>query len=234
MNEAAFFDALRRGILGPTLDDGEVQGCRAILAQVANAPLAYAAYAFATAYHETGGKMSPQIENLNYSVAGLIGTFGRHRISVRDAQRLGRVDGRPADQQAIANIIYGGAWGRKHLGNTQPNDGWHFRGVGMDQVTGRTNFSKVAELLGLGNALMANPTVLLDPDYAAEAMVSSMMAGRYRGERFSTHLPRNGPASIAEFTAARGIINADVEKNGLLVARAANQFQNALILAGRQ
>lgn len=87
-------------------------------------------------------------ESLNYSVQGLLDTFGRHRISKADAEKFGRIDKvvagkkttiRPAHQNAIANIVYGGAWGREHLGNTQPGDGWKFRGSGDKQITGRAN-----------------------------------------------------------------------------------------------
>lgn len=82
---------------------------------------------------------STMVENLNYSVDGLLNTFGRHRISAEDAKKYGRAAGRPADQQAIANIIYGGEFGRTQLGNTQPGDGWRFRGSGYKQITGRAN-----------------------------------------------------------------------------------------------
>ena len=79
-------------------------------------------------------------ENLNYSVDGLLRMFGRHRISEADARKFGRAPGRPAHQNAIANIIYGGEWGRKNLGNTEPGDGWRFRGGGEKQITGRANY----------------------------------------------------------------------------------------------
>lgn len=79
-------------------------------------------------------------ENLNYSVAGLLKTFGRHRISAADCAKFGRAPGRPADQSAIANLVYGGDWGRKNLGNTQPGDGWRYRGGGDKQITGRANY----------------------------------------------------------------------------------------------
>ena len=79
-------------------------------------------------------------ENLNYSVDGLLKMFGRHRISEADARKFGRALGRPAHQNAIANIIYGGEWGRKNLGNTEPGDGWRFRGGGEKQITGRANY----------------------------------------------------------------------------------------------
>lgn len=92
-------------------------------------------------------------ENLNYSVEGLLRTFGRHRISRVDAQRLGRKPGEAAlsleRQRAIANILYGGTWGRENLGNTQPDDGWIFRGQGLKQLTGRANHTKAAAGLGI-------------------------------------------------------------------------------------
>lgn len=88
-------------------------------------------------------------ENLNYSVEGLRKTFGRHRISDQQCAALGRTKARPANQQMIANIIYGGEWGRKNLGNTMPNDGWTFRGQGLKQLTGRRNHETCAKALGI-------------------------------------------------------------------------------------
>lgn len=82
---------------------------------------------------------STMVENLNYSVEGLLKTFSRDRISEADAKKYGRTADRPANQEAIANIIYGGEWGRKNLGNTQPGDGWKYRGSGYMQITGRAN-----------------------------------------------------------------------------------------------
>lgn len=59
MNKEAFYKSVRSGILGPTLEDDEVEGCEAILAAMASAPLANCAYALATAYHETNATMQP-------------------------------------------------------------------------------------------------------------------------------------------------------------------------------
>jgi putative chitinase len=108
-------------------------------------------------------------ENLNYSVDGLLKTFGRHRISESDARRYGRIDGRqPANRQAIANTIYGGPWGRKNLGNVDANDGWTCRGSGLIQVTGLANLIALAKIVGwkgnprdLGLALRSDPATAL-------------------------------------------------------------------------
>lgn len=80
-------------------------------------------------------------ENMNYSVHGLLSTFGRHRISLSDAEKYGRKPGQPANQQMIANILYGGEWGRRNLGNTKTNDGWIMRGAGPMHITGRKNIT---------------------------------------------------------------------------------------------
>jgi putative chitinase len=89
--------------------------------------------------HVESRGFSTLVESLNYSVAGLRATFGPHRISDADCERYGRKPGQPADQEAIANIVYGGEWGRRNLGNTEPGDGWRNRGSGLIQQTGRAN-----------------------------------------------------------------------------------------------
>jgi putative chitinase len=87
-------------------------------------------------------------ESLNYSCAALIAKFSRERISVADANRYGRGNGHAADQEALANILYGGAWGAKNLGNTQPGDGWRFKGYGPKEITGRANQTAFANAIG--------------------------------------------------------------------------------------
>lgn len=89
-------------------------------------------------YVESAG-FAVMAENLNYAADALKALFGRHRISLADADRYGRKPGQPANQEALANILYGGAWGSANLGNTERGDGWRFRGSGFKQITGRAN-----------------------------------------------------------------------------------------------
>lgn len=95
--------------------------------------------------HETnGGRVL--VENLNYSVEGLLATFPS-RITRIQASVLGRVPGvQPANQQGIANLVYGGEWGLRNLGNTGTGDGWRFRGRGLMQLTGRANYQRSADV----------------------------------------------------------------------------------------
>jgi putative chitinase len=117
--------------------------------------------------HESAG-LSALVENLNYSADGLLATFSRRRISAEDAQTHGRRRGQPANQVKLANLLYGGAFGREQLGNTQPGDGWTFRGRGLKQLTGRDNYKRCADALQID--LLANPDLLLQP---ANAMLSA-------------------------------------------------------------
>lgn len=88
-------------------------------------------------------------ESLNYSTEALLAKFSRSRISAADAQKYGRNSAHPANQEAIANILYGGTFGAKQLGNTQPGDGWRFRGYGPKQITGRDNQTRFAMAMGM-------------------------------------------------------------------------------------
>lgn len=98
--------------------------------------------------HESG-KFQRIEENLNYKAEALIQLFGTGRISQADADRHGRTAEHPANPQAIANLIYGGAWGAKNLGNSQAGDGWLFRGGGLIQLTGRANYTAWGASLGI-------------------------------------------------------------------------------------
>lgn len=57
--------------------------------------------------------------------------------------------------------------GRADLGNTQPGDGFRFKGRGLLQTTGRANYQRTGGALGVD--LLADPTLLATPELAARS-----------------------------------------------------------------
>lgn len=109
------------------------------------------AHVIAQLGHESGGFARLE-ENLNYRSADRLMQYfgGRNGLTSDIAFRMA---GNPVQ---IANFVYGGEWGRRNLGNTQPNDGWFFRGGGLIQLTGRANYTKAAEALGIDLSRLPN------------------------------------------------------------------------------
>ena len=89
------------------------------------------------------------------------------QITPQQAAALGRMATQPANQKAIANLIYGGEWGKEHLGNQVAGDGWKYRGRGLKQVTGLSNYRSCGQALKLD--LVTHPELLEQDEYAARS-----------------------------------------------------------------
>lgn len=129
-----------------------------------------AAHFLGQVYVESAG-FTRTTENLNYSAARLKTLFGRHRISLHDCDQFGSKPGQKANQNALANILYGGKWGKDNLGNLQPGDGWKFRGRGLKQLTGRANYAEFSQAWLGNDALLADPGRVAEPTGAVASAI---------------------------------------------------------------
>ncbi len=205
MNEAAFFAAVRTGF-GVRLTQVQVRVAQAIMARAANLSVEHLAYIFATAWGEA--KLTPKRENMKYSAKRIREVWPGRPEAVAFA-------GKP---EALANSVYGG-----RLGNRRgTDDGWRFRGGGVDQLTGRDHY----ELVGIADA----PEKILEPEFAAWSIVHGMTTGRYTGKRLADY--GDGPKFNAR--SARAIVNGDVKLNGQTYANHWRVFRDALRAAGWQ
>jgi len=108
--------------------------------------------------HESSG-FTRLTENLNYKPARLMTIFPSKFSSLEDAQAV--VGG---GQAAIAERIYGN---RKNLGNVHPGDGFRYRGRGIIQLTGRSNYLQAGQAIGVD--LEASPDKAAELDVAVKA-----------------------------------------------------------------
>ncbi|HSS22136.1 MAG TPA: peptidoglycan-binding protein [Pyrinomonadaceae bacterium] len=91
---------------------------------------------------------------------------------LRETAFLAQLAHESGELRYMEEIASGAAYeGRKDLGNTQPGDGKRYKGRGPIQLTGRANYTKYGQLLGLD--LVNNPTV------AATKEVGFRIAGEF-------------------------------------------------------
>lgn len=75
--------------------------------------------------------------------------------------------------------------GRKDLGNTQPGDGKRYMGRGIFQLTGRANYRRIGEALGL--PLESTPELAADPRVSVLVAVNYWTTRRYRGASLNSY-----------------------------------------------
>ena len=115
---------------------------------------------------ETGGKVVE--ENLDYSKTSnerIRKVFGSRAQGVSDEQ----LDKIKQDPQQMGEFMYGSqtAMG-KRMGNTEPGDGWKYRGRGHIGLTGKSNYAQASSAIFGDDRLVKDPDLLNDPKVAAE------------------------------------------------------------------
>ena len=117
------------------------------------------AHFFAQAYKETGGKLDVKKgESFNYYweiIPTKLSAFRTDEGRIY-ARKWGRAEKKSTKANAvskenqikIANYAYSYKFSKgKELGNKYPNDGWHFRGRGLIQLTGRSCYTAIEKIL---------------------------------------------------------------------------------------
>ena len=144
----------------------EIMGCSGIVAITWCDPInaviprfkldtkARAAAFLAQVGHESG-RLTRLVENLNYSAEGLVATWPK-RFGTKLAAQVAR------KPEQIANIVYADRLGN---GSQASGDGWKYRGRGLIQITGKSNYRDCGAVLGLD--LLSNPSLLEIPTSGA-------------------------------------------------------------------
>ena len=96
-------------------------------------------------------------ENLNYSENGLLVTFSKYFNSATAAQYA-------RQPQKIANRVYANRMGN---GPESSGDGWNYRGRGLIQTTGKSNYQSTGATME--QDLISNPDLLMTHQGALES-----------------------------------------------------------------
>lgn len=132
------------------------------------------AHFLAQAFHETGG-LTVEWESGMYSAARLVQIFGvgHHSAAVTEdeAQSLAY---HPAQ---IFERVYGLGNPKKarELGNTQPGDGYRYRGGGILQTTGRANYRRMGQKCGVD--FEGYPELVLSAEHALKPALAEWTEG---------------------------------------------------------
>lgn len=124
-----------------------------------NTPVRIAAF-LAQVGHESG-HLRRLVENLNYSAEGLAATWPS-RFRGPDGKPNARARQLHRQPEAIANAVYSNRMGN---GDEASGDGWRYRGRGLIQLTGRSNYRACAA--GIGLPVEDFPEFLENPEGAA-------------------------------------------------------------------
>lgn len=132
------------------------------------------AHFLAQAMAETGA-FTVLRESMSYSVPRMLEIFGVHhhsaRVTAAEAPALAH------NEHALAERVYGaGNPGKaEELGNTQPGDGFRYRGNGVLQTTGRGAHRAMGQKFGLD--FENNPDLLTAPEHALKPALQEWSDG---------------------------------------------------------
>jgi putative chitinase len=128
----------------------------------------------AQSFHETGG-LTIEWESGAYSAERLLQIFGvgHHSAAITpdEAQRLAR------NGPAIFERVYGLGNPRKaaELGNSQPGDGYRYRGGGIMQTTGRANYRRMGQKCGVD--FESHPELVVSAEHALKPALAEWTEG---------------------------------------------------------
>lgn len=123
---------------------------------------------------------NPQSENLNYSGKKLFelygaGNKGGNKVRFNTIEEANALAAK--GPEAVGNVIYGGRMGNKE------DEGFKYRGRGLIQLTGKDNYKKFGDLIGID--LVGNPDLANDPTVANKIAAAYFAEKQKKGVNLS-------------------------------------------------
>lgn len=192
------YDILRKdfGVLRQTQVEG-LEFIVAVMHEDRSLTYAQAAYILATTWHETAHTMQP------------IAEYGKGK---------GRVYGTWYVNSKGEKFSY--TSDGKHTAYLEREHPFLYYGRGYVQLTWLANYAKAGDKLGID--FVANPDLVMQPQYAVKILIEGMKKGWFTGRKLSDYIYQ----SKKDYVNARRIINGTDKAS--LIARYAGIFERAL------
>lgn len=162
----------------------------------------------ATVGKESGFTATKEISYRNTDPGRIRKFFGSRVSDLTDSQ----INDLKKDDKAFWDKVYGGEWGKKYLGNTQPGDGSKYIGRGFNGITGRAVYQTYTNDLkkaGINADLVSNPEILeRDPNLSAEVNALYFVRG-LSDPIIQRKYGNKNPNDFKDFnTALKAVVNA--------------------------
>lgn len=177
MNHQTFFDVVRQELFSGSLTQSQVDGLNVLLAATENLPKNQRAYILATAFHETARTMQA-IEEYG---KGKGRDYGTWRVNSNNEKYCPKMRG-----------------GAVYTFEECPH---LFYGRGFVQLTWYDNYLRAGK--ELGQDFIANPDLVMQPDFAARILVCGMVKGWFTGKSLGDYVNEN----VSDFVNARRVVN---------------------------
>lgn len=132
------------------------------------------AHFLAQCLHETGG-LTIEWESGAYRASRLVEIFGvgHHSARVTEAEAHALAYNGPAIFERVYGL--GNPSKARELGNAQPGDGYRYRGGGIMQTTGRSNYRRMGQKCGVD--FETNPELVVSAEHALKPALAEWTEG---------------------------------------------------------
>jgi putative chitinase len=172
----------------------------------------YIAATLGNVMKETGGKSIS--ENLNYGKTDnsrIRQIFGSRAAGKSDAE----LDDIKKDPSKMGEMMYGKDTKMgQQMGNTEPGDGFKYRGRGFIQLTGKSNYAAASKAVYGDDRLVKDPDMVNQPQVAADVSAWYMKKGKSSMAKSMGIDENNMTQDQANLLATSQIAGKDVRKGG--------------------